>query len=92
MTHILDQIHAGLPDHLPGRTDATVTVTWWVDDPAVLLRLAAQHPFGDLQPGEHIVWYDHGRRLMVQVSYVSDDDDDDGSVVPDRPLPEAASA
>jgi hypothetical protein len=75
--HILDLVGRGLADALPGRGDAWVSVSWWTDDPAVLLRLAREHRFGDLEPGEHIVWHDPVRRLIVQVSYVSDDDDGD---------------
>jgi hypothetical protein len=73
--HILDLVGRGLPDDLPGRGDAWVAVTWSTNDPAVLLRLAREHRFGDLEPGEYIMWRDPVRHLIVQVSYVSDDDD-----------------
>jgi hypothetical protein len=42
-----------------------------------------QHRFGDLEPGEHIVWHDPVRRLIVQVSYISDDDDGDTEPEPE---------
>jgi hypothetical protein len=74
--HILDLVGSALPDDLPGRGDAWVSVSWSTNDPAVLLRLAREHRFAELEPGEHIVWRDPGGRLWVQVSYVSDDDGD----------------